>query len=222
MTTLPSPNNSSSTTNNNNKSVHIVLQRYRSCKLLLHETEWVSVGTTSSTTAHHDETNDALLHHETTQQQQQQQQQQQHCGLLVYVSFANTADRCAVQRAAQSIVQIPVLTTGQWGDGVSQTQSLLQLAAATLEQTVSTSLVLVPQANLISKVCVCIRVYVYLIFVVCVFEIAIADWQSRAVFEIYQGFYLITTFNSWHSPCEKLRPLPVCFLVNIASLPIAR
>lgn len=106
--------------NSSSKSVHIVVQRYRSCKVLLQETEWVQIGS--------DET---------------------HCGLLVYVSFAQSCDKDAVRRAAQTALQLPVLTTGQWGDGVSETYSLLHLAK---QQNASTSIILIPQANLISKV----------------------------------------------------------------------
>jgi hypothetical protein len=54
-----------------------------------------------------------------------------------------------VEQAASTLLNLPILTTGLWGDGESSTLSILAMAA---DSTSSCSLVVVPQANLISKV----------------------------------------------------------------------
>eukprot|EP00986_Skeletonema_menzelii_P015578 scaffold12096_cov136-Skeletonema_menzelii.AAC.2 len=103
-------------------SVSIVVQRFRQCKLLLNEEQWVTVG---------EEDNNSSS-----------------CGLLAYISFGSSTTQSQVEAAAQTLLNLPVLTTGLWGDS-SSTQSILSLATAS---TSSCSLVIVPQANLISKV----------------------------------------------------------------------
>lgn len=70
------------------------------------------------------------------------------CGLLAYISFGSSTTQSQVETAAQTLLNLPVLTTGLWGDS-SSTQSILSLATTS---TSSCSLVIVPQANLISKV----------------------------------------------------------------------
>jgi len=103
-------------------SVAIVVQRYRKCKLLINEEQWVTVGDGENSTS---------------------------CGLLAYISFGSSTTQTQVETAAQTLLNLPVLTTGLWGDS-SSTQSILSLA--TTASTSSCSLVIVPQANLISKV----------------------------------------------------------------------
>lgn len=70
------------------------------------------------------------------------------CGLLAYISFGSSTTQSQVETAAQTLLNLPVLTTGLWGDS-SSIQSILSLAATSVS---SCSLVIVPQANLISKV----------------------------------------------------------------------
>ena len=109
------------------KAVHLVVQRYRSCKLLLNETEWVCQGSRATN----------------------------HCGLLLYVSFAADADQTAVSAAADTALNLPVLTTGLWGDGVSEQFSVKQQLLTqnwTPSNALTTSITIVPQANLICKV----------------------------------------------------------------------
>lgn len=101
-------------------SVSVVVQRFRECKLLLLETEYITVGGGDDS-----------------------------CGLLAYVSFAAAATPAQAEQAAHTLLHLPVLTTGLWGDGAAPPRSLLDLTA---DATVSCALVLVPQANLISKV----------------------------------------------------------------------
>jgi len=126
----------------NSKSfVHLVVQRYRSARLLLEETRWVSVP--SANDKDEDEIPSTTDPH----------QQRQHCGLLLYVSFAAGANKSSVYNAAESCLNLPVLTTGLWGDGVSDQPSLRELLAHPEQYSeTSTSIVIVPQANLISKV----------------------------------------------------------------------
>jgi hypothetical protein len=77
------------------------------------------------------------------------------CGLLVYVSFSKTANPQKVLQAATTLVNLPILTLGVWGDGESSTQNVLELTTTMTDDTarpLSVQLVLVPQANLISKI----------------------------------------------------------------------
>ncbi|KAL3779961.1 hypothetical protein ACHAWO_008879 [Cyclotella atomus] len=101
-------------------SVSIVVQRFRKCKILIEELRYVTVGEGTES-----------------------------CGILAYISFASSTTRAQVEQAAITLLNLPILTTGLWGDGESSTSSILTLAA---DPTSSCSLVVVPQANLISKV----------------------------------------------------------------------
>jgi hypothetical protein len=124
-------NNNNNIASNSTPSVHLVVQRYRTCKLLLDEEEdrWVSI--------------------------------MDDCpGLLVYVSFASTATELSVHAAAETILNLPVLTPGVWGDG-SPTKSIRQIIRQSQHSAVaaddgaaadSCSIAIVPQANLICKV----------------------------------------------------------------------
>ena len=103
-------------------SVSIVVQRFRKCRLLIDELKYVTVGGGGDVSG---------------------------CGLLAYVSFASTATPSHVEQAARTLLNLPILTTGLWGDDGSSTMSVIALAA---EPTSSASLVVVPQANMISKV----------------------------------------------------------------------
>lgn len=69
------------------------------------------------------------------------------CGLVVYISFAAAATTEKALQAAKTIINLPLLTTGGWGDG-SGTKSVLDMAKSDCKP----YLLLVPQANLISKV----------------------------------------------------------------------
>jgi len=101
-------------------SVSVVIQRFRDCKLLVDELAYVAVGGGDKS-----------------------------CGLLAYISFSSSTTESQVEQAASMLLNLPVLTTGLWGDGSSSTRSILALAA---EEPSSCALVIVPQANLISKV----------------------------------------------------------------------
>eukprot|EP00525_Craspedostauros_australis_P003231 CAMPEP_0198129658 /NCGR_PEP_ID=MMETSP1442-20131203/52244_1 /TAXON_ID= /ORGANISM="Craspedostauros australis, Strain CCMP3328" /LENGTH=358 /DNA_ID=CAMNT_0043790099 /DNA_START=103 /DNA_END=1179 /DNA_ORIENTATION=- len=145
-------------------AVHLVIQRFRGCSLLVEESRVVTVGEhppspksveevllgASSASASKDADANA-------QQQQHQEETLRPTGILAYVSFSKTANRETVQQAARTLLNLPVVTIGSWGDG-STTQSLLQMAKK-LETTANPTrvhpllfLIIVPQANLISKV----------------------------------------------------------------------
>ena len=122
-------------------SVHLVLQRYRSCEILLEEKEWVTVPAVQM------DGSSAAAAAATSKKK--------HCGLLVYVSFTASATQESVARAAQALLHVPILTTGLWGDDTKPVSfSTLLQEQEQQEQHVSqcqTSMTIVPQANLISK-----------------------------------------------------------------------
>jgi D-Tyr-tRNAtyr deacylase len=70
------------------------------------------------------------------------------CGMLVYVSFGEGCTQQSCQAAAKIIVNLPILTLGVWGDG-GKTTNLFGMAT---KQSNASSLIIVPQANLICKV----------------------------------------------------------------------
>ncbi len=70
-------------------SVSIVVQRFRKCRLLIDELKYVTVGGGGDDSG---------------------------CGLLAYVSFASTATPSHVEQAARTLLNLPILTTGLWGD----------------------------------------------------------------------------------------------------------
>ena len=102
------------------KSIRLVVQRFRKASLLIDESETVTVGTDGSFS-----------------------------GILVYTSFAKSATKQKVLQAAKTIMNLPILTRGLWGDG-SEPVSVLDMASAG-----GAGVMLVPQANLISKVSIC-------------------------------------------------------------------
>jgi hypothetical protein len=112
---------------NSDYSVHLVVQRYRTCKLLLEdEDRWASIDSP---------------------------------GMLLYVSFAASATEASVHAAAETVLNLPVLTTGLWGDG-SGTLSIGNIIHYHWDDPdddpprarAACSITIVPQANLICKV----------------------------------------------------------------------
>jgi len=134
--TQPTPpsNARQGTPNNNAHSEHgavkLVIQRFRSASL-------------------------ALSPDETAQINQSGDLAQKTCGMLVYVSFSKAAEanRSAIFSAARTVLNLSVLTRGVWGDG-SGTVSILDLATEVDKDSSQggVPVVLVPQANLVSKV----------------------------------------------------------------------
>jgi hypothetical protein len=100
-------NTSTSTTN---ISIRMVIQRYRKASLLIDEMDYVTVG-------------------EEEEEESNCNNGQHHIGMLVYISFSKIATPDVVQRAAKTILNLPIQTEGAWGDG-SSTKSILQVSAA--------------------------------------------------------------------------------------------
>ena len=108
------------------KSIRLVVQRFRKASLVVEDSKIVTVGKdTPLLTADANE----------------------YSGILVYASFAKSATKEKVMQAARTIMNLPVLTRGVWGDG-SEPVSVLDTAGSGGEVAV----LLVPQANLICKV----------------------------------------------------------------------
>mmetsp|Transcript_21093 Transcript_21093/g.50041 ORF Transcript_21093/g.50041 Transcript_21093/m.50041 type:complete len:309 (+) Transcript_21093:637-1563(+) len=79
--------------------------------------------------------------------------------MLVYVSFSKTARSEDVEKAARTVLNLPIQTVGAWGDGVSETKSILRIASDDRDGKGeggkggnNVSVLLVPQANLIARV----------------------------------------------------------------------
>ena len=133
---LPSSSNHSTTPQETN--ICCVIQRFRKASLLVDETHTVTVGgedTCSSSV-----------------------------GLLAYASFGKGCTRNAVLQLARTILNLPVLTSGLWGDG-SEPASVLDIAT---QKSGGVAVMLVPQANLISKVSIndCILCVVLIVYCV--------------------------------------------------------
>lgn len=113
-------------------SVCMVIQRFRGANLVCNETECVEVGAKIGLSLKERNSSESI------------------CGLMVYVSFAKGCTQQATQAAAKIVINLPILTMGAWGDGVSKTLNVIDLAK---QQPNAASIVIVPQANLINKVC---------------------------------------------------------------------
>ena len=107
------------------KSIRLVVQRFRKASLVVEDSKIVTVGKDTP-----------LLSTDANE----------YSGILVYASFAKSATKEKVMQAAKTIMNLPVLTRGVWGDG-SDPVSVLDTAG-----TGGVSVLLVPQANLICKV----------------------------------------------------------------------
>ena len=124
---------SSTASSSEHGAAKMVIQRFRSASLLLSPGETVQINKSEN-------------------------QAKATCGMLVYVSFSKVAEtnRSAIFAAAKTLLNLSVLTRGVWGDG-SGTISALELAtelnnAKDASSNGGVPIVLVPQANLISKV----------------------------------------------------------------------
>lgn len=128
--------NTNATVSSEHGPVKLVIQRFRSASLLLSPNETAHINQSAG------------------------DQAQPSCGMLVYVSFSKAAEsnRSAIFSAARTLLNLSVLTRGVWGDG-SGTVSALVLAteldkakSAASSTSSGVPIVVVPQANLISKV----------------------------------------------------------------------
>lgn len=137
--------------------VSLVIQRYRSCRLMRNEVEWVHQGQPLlAPTGSSDRGVSLEIGLDSSLSPPSSSSSSTHCGLLIYISFATGANRSHAALAAETVWNLPVLTTGLWGDGVSEQHSLrallLQGTKANPEFHYQTSITIVPQANLICKV----------------------------------------------------------------------
>ena len=149
--------------NNYNYSIRLVVQRYRKASLLINEKEVVTVGREVSTITSQENDKDSTR--STSCLIGGTENDSSHIGMLVYVSFSKSALPQDVQKAARTILNLPIQTEGAWGDG-STTRSIIQVALETLKQKdtdkgkeattnspdADVSIMLVPQANIIAKV----------------------------------------------------------------------
>lgn len=107
-------------------SIRLVVQRFRTASLVVEESKIVMVGKDAPPLS---------------------PEASNYCGILVYASFAKSATKEKVMQAAKTIMNLPVLTRGVWGDGLD-TVSVLNMAGSSD----GVAVLLVPQANLICKV----------------------------------------------------------------------
>lgn len=166
--------------NDNHKTpVKLVLQRFRYGRLLVHDDEQVdksndndgsvSAATTRiisfGTKSNMDETSFTFV----SSNAGDTDHTNSTCtpspgGILVYISFAKGSQKSMISNAVNTVLNMPIMTLGQWGDG-KKAQSILKIASLLFnlnkEQgegktnfTSSVSVVIVPQANLVSKVSV--------------------------------------------------------------------
>jgi hypothetical protein len=152
----------------------MVIQRYRKARIVLNDTKVVTLGEEAPLLTADDKYTDDADDDATTTKTTKT------LGVVVYVSFSSKIATFAdIEHAAKTILQLPIHTFGRWGDGLcsgidgGQTQSLLQILSSRHEQMTNhsrsasrpdniesntssslspISLLIVPQANLISKI----------------------------------------------------------------------
>ena len=171
---LISNNDNKTNTTSTNIGIRMVIQRYRKASLLIDEKDYVTVGEEEEEPNDQPNTDDDSDNKE-EDYKKSNSNNPGHIGMLVYISFSKVATSDVVQRAAKTILNLPIQTEGAWGDG-SSTKSILQAAAAAAananaeasnqqqqqqqgkvattnnNNSNNVSIMLVPQANLIAKV----------------------------------------------------------------------
>lgn len=70
--------------------------------------------------------------------------------LILYISFATGTDAARIKTAAQSVLGLPLVTRGNWGDGTDPLSILTLLQTAT-PQDEPISVVVIPQASLTAR-----------------------------------------------------------------------
>ena len=136
-------------------SIRMVVQRYRKANVLIDESKVMTVGGNGGNSTNDTESPSSSL------LEPPPSSTSSSVGLLAYLSFAKTATPKHVEQAAMTLLNLPVLTLGGWGDG-STPQSMLQLLTTTIEakrddddektKENNLSVAIIPQANLVSKV----------------------------------------------------------------------
>ena len=145
------------TDNSDAKPIKIVIQRFRHAKLLLHDDDntqqYITVGSKIELNAEEEVTT-------------VQHSQLYPGGILVYISFARSTQSSMIYPAARTVLNLPIVVRGQWGDG-SKPCSVLKLASdcyleeqsdgvsanntSNVNDAFGVAVVIVPQANLVSK-----------------------------------------------------------------------
>lgn len=136
-------------------SIRMVVQRYRHAKILIDECKEIFVGRPIRNLVGLNEDDDESY--------------MTSAGILAYISFAKLATEEKVEQCARTLLNLPILTLGAWGDGKG-TSSILHLTAEAFKKQKETlkssskivgirdgaaspiSLLLVPQANITAKV----------------------------------------------------------------------
>lgn len=70
--------------------------------------------------------------------------------MILFISFANGTDAARIKTAAQSLLGLPLVTRGNWGDGSDPLSILTLLQTATPEDE-PISVVVIPQASLTAR-----------------------------------------------------------------------
>lgn len=122
-------------TTTTDRSVSLVIQRFRQASILLDESHVVTIG---ETTAFPTPTEEFLLggsnnKHNVPSLVSSTSLLSSSTGMLVYVSFSKMVTHEKIIQAAKTVLNLPVLTYGSWGDG-SSTCSLLKLARQRQQQ----------------------------------------------------------------------------------------
>jgi len=123
-----------------NKPIRLVLQRFRQATLLVDEKETITCGNNYDKSCLVDPLNSGGGG-----------------GMLCYVSFTKFATIESVWQAAKTVMNMPMMTKGAWGDG-SDVMSVLEMASQSQEKDEAcdvrrgVAVMIVPQANLICKV----------------------------------------------------------------------
>ena len=126
---LISNNDNKTNTTSTNIGIRMVIQRYRKASLLIDEKYYVTVGEEGEEKPNDQPNTDDDFDNKEEDYRKSNSNNPGHIGMLVYISFSKVATSDVVQRAAKTILNLPIQTEGAWGDG-SSTKSILQAAAA--------------------------------------------------------------------------------------------
>ena len=150
---------------NKTPSIRMVIQRYRKACVLLDESRVETVGDYSgllTVSRKVEGNNDNDNNKDGNGYESNESHLPLSVGVLAYISFSKKADEQTVEQAAKTLLNLPILTLGAWGDGTT-TKSMFQLLTESKSSSSSSSsftksaranlsVVLVPQANVIAKV----------------------------------------------------------------------
>lgn len=140
---------STETTSSSRLGIRIIVQRYSYASIVIDDNQLVQVGQRN----HNINAPSLLL-----------LPNNKPIGLLVFISFSNVATEAMIEKAAKTVLNLPIMSeTGVWGDGTA-TDSMLDILLNKTKavrgnkdkekETIHTgmSMIIVPQANLICKI----------------------------------------------------------------------